>query len=143
MLEPLDEQPVPVERAEAFGADDFVQAARARPGKDLFEQRRGRFLIVFTFKQVELRLSRVMIVVEAGVDQRGDASHVAPVAHGDEEIGVGVLVERMLLLVQHQLHVHAQRRHPLRMILVQAIRNIDETADVLACPEGQLVRRLA
>ena len=130
MLKPFDKQPVAVERAETFRADDSDQASCARPFTNPIEKRSSCVLIVLTFKEVKLGLRGPVILIEGLIDQYSDAPHHAAISPGDEKVGVGVFVKWMLMFVQHQLDVHAQRWNPLWMIIVQAIWNIDEAADV-------------
>ncbi len=49
-----------------------------------------------------------------------------PVAPRQEILGLGVLEERVLLLVQPVLQVHQQRRHPVGLVTIEPPRQLDE-----------------
>src|SRR5512135_504463 len=118
MLETIDQQTIAIERAEPLGAYDLIEISGSSPGTDLIEQRLGRGWIVLTFEQIKLRLMRAVMRIEAPILQRGDAANITPGARGDEEVGVGVFVERMLVFVEQHFHIDAQRRHPLGMLFI-------------------------
>src|SRR3990172_2277170 len=130
MLEALDQDAVTVERAEAFRADHLVQPARPRPLEDALEQRRRHFAIVGALEQIEPRSACLVVSVIRSIFQRRDPAYNLAVALGDEEAGVGVLVEGVFVAVELQFGVGANRRHPQRMIAVQCEREAQEAMAV-------------
>ena len=134
VLPAFGEQTVAVEHAEPLGADDLVQPPGPRPLEERLEQGVGDLRVVDALEEVELApLQTVMLVVPPVLDG-GDAAHVLPIARGDEKVGVGVLVEGVLGLVELALHVDVEGRHPHGIVAVDLEVKADEPVHLRARP---------
>ena len=71
------------------------------------------------------------------VVDRYDAPDRFIASHGDERLDLGVLVKRMLLPIEHHLHVTEKRSDPVRVGLVDAVGQVEKPAELpLASPPG-------
>ena len=128
MLEPLHQQAIAVEGGKTFGPHQRIQPPAAGPIRGGLHQGRDHLGVVSEVQKVEVGLASAVIGVEARVFQHRDAAHHLRPAIGQEEIGLGMLIKRVLVALQRQPGVGPQRRHPLRAVAVQSEHERDERA---------------
>jgi hypothetical protein len=71
-----------------------------------------------------------VILVVGAVLKGGNSAHHLILVERYKERRVGMLVERVLLGVEHRAHVAPYWGHPLRVIRVEPIRKLDESVDL-------------
>ncbi len=99
-----------------------VRPRRAQPAGRGVEQGVGHLRIVGALEHAEAAdVGRVLLVVVAVVADE-DASQRDAAPQGEELRGLAVQVERMLAAIEKLLHFHRQRRHPVRIVGVNAPR---------------------
>ena len=96
-------------------------------------ERSGHVLVLSLEETEEDQVVAMDPVVVVVVYERY-AAHGAAAAARQEELPAGVLPERVLALVQQFLLRHAQRRHPVGVVAVLAVRVVDELAEL--CPRA-------
>src|SRR6185369_14019885 len=72
----------------------------------------------------------LVIIIERLIFGSADSTDHVPIPHRDKEVSFGMLEKWMLLSVEGQICIHIQRRYPLRTILVQLVRKINESLDL-------------
>jgi hypothetical protein len=72
----------------------------AQPGLGRIEQRLRRLLVVLALEEAEEASVVALELVQHAIDLRGDAADRAPVAPGEEVLGLAVLEPRVLLAVE-------------------------------------------
>ena len=122
----FDQQAALVVGREVHRADHAVAPARAQPLLGGVQQRARGLGVVLALKPAEQPPLVVLKLVEVVVDVRADPPNHSPVAVGQEELGLGVLEERVLLTIQPLLEVHQQRRHPVGLVAIQPPGKLDE-----------------
>jgi hypothetical protein len=75
--------------------------------------------------------SRAVVLVVATIVQGRDAAYIFAISDGDEEIGRRVSIVRVLAPVHDIKHIHPDRRHPLRTILVETELDVNEAPDLV------------
>ena len=118
MFEAIDENADPVPLQEPLRADHLGQIAASGPILSGSEERLPHLGVVFGVEKVEERGVAAPMGVVVAVLQDGDPPDRLPISLGQEEVGVGMLVERILATVQHQLRVVDEGRHPRRAVLI-------------------------
>jgi len=109
----FDEQAEAVEGREAFGTEDFVQSARARPGEGRLEEGGRGGEVVFALEEVKERSSLAVVVVVVAVVEDGDAAEGTRPLVSEKERGAGMFIEREPLRVKSEAFVRQQGRDPL------------------------------
>ena len=107
-------------------ADHPFLAALAQPAGGRVEQRLQHLLVVLELEEPEPAPVLALVVVEGVVDLGADAADDAPVAAGEEVLGFAVAEEGVHPPVQEQAPLELQRWHPLRVVSMQAERQVDE-----------------
>ena len=119
------------------GPDHPLHAARAQPRLGGVEQRLQHLLVVLELEEAEPAPVLLLVVVEGVVDLGGDPSHDAPVASGEEVLGLAVAEERVHAPVQEQPALELRRGHPQRVVSMQPEGQVDERFQVSACPDDR------
>lgn len=126
----LDQHALRVEVAEAVGPGDCLHAQFPRPPFDRPEQGRGDLGVVGGIEPAEAQvLGVVFLVGDAAVDG-GDTAGGLAVPEGQEKPGIGILIGRVLLLVEDLHIVVDQLRNPVWIALVHRERELDECFQV-------------
>ena len=95
-------------------------------------RRVGHLRVVGALEHAEAAdVGRVLLVV-AAVVAREDAAQRHAAAQGEELRRLAVQIERMLAAIEKLLDFHQQRRHPLRIVGINAPGNADERSQVAA-----------
>ena len=94
------------------------------------EQRACRLRVLVALEEAEQPPVVVLEALEVVVDLGGDAADHAPVAHREEVLGAAVLEEGVAAAVEELAALEAERRHPVRLVLVEAEGELDEGAKV-------------
>ena len=132
----LDEDPALVVHREVHRAEDALTTAGADPIRGRVEQRVRGLGVVRHLEEAEEPVRAALVFVPAAVDVRRDPADGLAVALGKEVLGLRVLEPRVLLAVEEGAALEAKRRHPLRIVLAQAERHVDEGVQVLAPGDG-------
>jgi hypothetical protein len=96
MLVALDQHAALVVGREVHRADHPVAPALAQPALGGAEQRRGGLGVVLALEPAEQAPVVALELVEVAIDVGADPPDGAPVAPGEEVLGLGVLEERVL-----------------------------------------------
>ena len=92
--------------------------------------------VVLELQEAEHPRLVAVVGVPGLVDLRADAPHDAAVAPGQEQLGVAVLEERVEAPVQEQAPLDPQRGDPVLRGRVQAVRELDELAQLPPARHG-------
>jgi hypothetical protein len=90
------------------------------------EQSGGHLGVVGRLEEAEHRVAATLVLIPAMVDLDRDAADRLAVALGEEVLGLAVLEVGVLLAVEELHPLEDQRRHPLRLVAVQAEGDLDE-----------------
>jgi hypothetical protein len=129
-VEPGHEQPALVVGREAHGPDEPVAVALQHPRRGGVDERAGGLLVVLALEPAEEPPPVALELPEVAIDVGGDPPHDAAVPLGQEVLRLGVLEERVAPAVELLADEQAQRRDPVRLVPVQAVRQVDEGPQV-------------
>ncbi len=132
----LDQHAALVVHGEARRADHALLAALAQPGRGGVEQRLEHLLVVLELEEAEPAPVLALVLVEGVVDLRADAPDDATVAPRQEVLGLAVAEEGVHAAAEEQPPLELQRGHPLRVVSMQAEREVDESLQISAARNG-------
>ena len=90
-----------IDRSKTFRADEGIETSLTRPCEGAPKKGISRLLIILALKIVKLGFLALMVAVEGLVLQNRKASHINPIARGDEEIGLRMLIKGMFPAVKN------------------------------------------
>ncbi len=125
-VEALDQHAALFVHREVGGTDHALYAAPAQPGLGGPEQRPQDLLVVLELQEAEPAPVLLLVVVEGVVHLGGDAAHDAPVAAGQEVLGLSVTEEGVQAPVEKDPALELGQRHPQRMVSMHPERDVDE-----------------
>ncbi len=129
-VEAFHEEPHLLVDGEAEGPASRLHAALPEPAFGCPQEGLGRLGVVLRFEEAEEAGALLVEAIVLAVDLGGDASDHLSVAVGQEELVVGVLEEGVRLGVKPLTLQIEQRRHPVRVVLIQAEGELHESIEV-------------
>ncbi len=134
MIVPLDQQPRFLPDRQRHRADDARHPLVAQPAFGGVDQR-ARGGCVLRLEQAEKAGAGAKALFgrhfeREPVDMRADPSDRAAVAFGEEQLRLRMAEPAVFARVDHPRDLAAQRRHPIGVVAIEAIGQVDECARV-------------
>src|SRR3954467_11992399 len=131
-LEAVDQDARLVVHREVERPDDLAAVTLAQPPLGGRGEPAGGVVVVLALEEAEQPPVVPLVVVEVAVDLGADAADRLAAPPGDEQLGVTVVEERVLLAAQELLALEDERGDPLGRVTINAPRKPDEAHQVRA-----------
>jgi hypothetical protein len=87
-------------------------------------------LILYALIITKKGIAAVVIAIVIAIVKHGNTPQDLPITLSEEEVGFGVLVERVLQAVKDELHIRDHGWHPEGVIFIQLKGKVNELANI-------------
>ena len=130
-FETVDEQRGHFIRRKTRRAPDHRESPLSQPIGRRGQQSVRHLLLVHAFEEPEEADGLLVILHVIPIVDGDDTSDRLISTQGDERLDLGMLVERVFPPIEHHLHVAEERSDPVRVTLVDAVRQVEKPAELL------------